>query len=335
MKKALLAVAISTLATSALALDPMPKEAGFSGVVAVGAAGGRVESNFLAEVIGIDLSDTTIYDLDSPDDTKIVVPNFNYNIGYTFDDKKTRIFLATAAEDTVDFTSNTALALRHDFDSIGNVELAGLVPGVAKVEVWENPYLTNQKRRSTELTTSGVRITWDKIFGSNFEFMVNSRKKDVDDERSGQGLGLSAEDQKLLDREGDITFVELGYMFTLGDGKNTFRPSVAYIDYNLDGDAMSQDGYELGISHTYDAGDFKWLNRALYQSLDGDKVNPIFNKTNNADVYILASELRFPKPFGWDKWTAITGIQWGAEDADIDFNETSTLLFVAKVARSF
>ena len=335
MKKILCALVASTAAASVLALDPMPKEAGFAGTLAAGAAGGKVESNFLARILGIDLSDSTIYSLSSPSDTKIISPTFDYNIGYTFDSKKTRVSLASAAEASIDFSSNTTLTFRHDFDSIGHIELAALAPPLARVDVWKNPYLTDQKRDRTELSSSGVRATWDKILGSNFEFIATLKKKDVDDELSGQNLGLSPAQEKLLERGGDITVVELGYAFVLGGGTNMIRPSVAYVDYDLDGGAMSQDGYRIGVAHMYNGGDFRWLNRALYESLDGDKVNPIFNKTNDANVYIVASELRFPEPLGWDKWVATTGIQWGDNDADIDFNKSSTLLFVARAVRTF
>jgi hypothetical protein len=335
MKKLVSALVVSTLASSALALDSLPKEAGFSGFVGVGAAGGRVESNFLAEIVGIDLSDDLIYTLDSPNDTNIIVPAFDYNLGYTFDNNKTRVSLINAVEDALDFSNNTALAIRHDFDSVGNMELAGLAPSLTKVEVWENPYLTNQKRRSTEFYTTGVRFTWDKIFDSGFEFIVNARKVDIDEERSGQDIGLSAAEQKLLDREGDVARIEIGYMTKLGNGEHTLRPGIAYIDRDLDGEAMAQDGYELSVNYIYDAGNFKWLNRAVYQSLDGDKVNPLFNKTNDANEFLLATEVRYPEPFGWDKWTAVGGLQWGENDADIDFNESMILMVTGRIVRRF
>jgi hypothetical protein len=335
MKNILFALIASTVTSSVLALDPMPTEAGFAGSLALGAAGGKVESNFLARILGIDLSNATIYSLSSPDDTKIISPTFDYNIGYTFASKKTRVSLASAAETSIDFSSNTTLALRHDFDSVGHLELAALAPPLARVDVWEDPYSTGQKRSRTERSSSGVRATWDKILGSNFELIATFKKKDIDDEHSGQSLGLSATEEKLLKRGGDITVAELGYAFVLGGGKNMIRPSIAYVDYDLDGAAMAQDGYRIGVAHMYNGRDFMWLNRALYESLDGDKVNPIFNKTNNADVYIFASELRFPEPLGWDKWVATTGIQWGENDAEIDFNKGSTLLFVARVVRTF
>jgi hypothetical protein len=109
-----------------------------------------------------------------------------------------------------------------------------------------------------------VRATWDKILGSNFESIATFKKKDIGDELSGENLGLSATEEKLLERGGDITVAELGYAFVLGGGKNMIRPSIAYVDYDLDGGAMSQDGYRLGVAHMYNGGDFRWLNRALY-----------------------------------------------------------------------
>lgn len=335
MKKLALALGVSVLANSALALDPMPAESGFSGFLDLGAAGGQVESNFLAEVLSVDLSDEKVRNYDSPSETTIIIPSFNYNLGYTFANKKTRVYLGTAVENSIDFSSNTVLALRHDFDALGRIELAGLAPSAAQVKVWENPYLLDEKRSSTDFESSGGRITWDKIFGSDFELIANARSINIDEERSGEGLGLSQSEQKLLDREGDVSRVELGYAARFSGGDLIVRPSVAYIDRDLDGDAMAQDGYELGITTLYDAGSYKWLNRAVYQGLDGDEINPIFNEKNDADVYVLASEVRVPEPFGWDKWTATVGVQWAENSADIDFNKSSVALFSARIGRSF
>lgn len=335
MKKLALSLAVSTLAMSASAMDPLPPEAGFSGFLAVGAAGGQVESNFLAEILSIDLGNEDIYQYDSPDQTDIIIPSFNYNFGYTFANKKTRVYAGTALENSLDFSTNVVLAVRHDFDSLGNMELAGLLPGAAVVKVWENPYTLGENRDATERTTSGGRLTWDKMFGTGLEFIANVRKVDIDRELSGQNLGLTASQEKLLDREGDLTRIELGYAFKVMDNALSVRPSVAYIDRDLDGKAMAQDGYELGVSFVYDAGAYTWLNRAAYQSLDGDKENPIFNKTNDADVYLLASEVRVPDPFGWEQWFTTVGVQWAENQADIDFNKSKVVMFQARVGRSF
>jgi hypothetical protein len=334
MKKLALSLAISAMAMSASAMEPMSPEAGFSGFLAAGAAGGQVESNFLAEIMTIDLANKDIYRYDSPDQTDIILPSFNYNLGYTFANKKTRVYAGIALENELEFSSNTVLAVRHDFDSLGNMELAGLLPGVAVVKVWENPYTLGQNRNATERTTNGGRLTWDKMFGTGLEFIANVRKIDIDRELSGQNLNLTASEQKLLDREGDLIRIELGYTFNATNDL-AVRPSAAYIKDDLDGDAMYQDGYEVGIKSVYDAGAYTWVNRAAYQKLDGDKVNPIFIKTNDADVYLLASEVRVPDPFGWEQWFTTVGVQWADNQADIDFNKSSVVMFQARIGRNF
>jgi hypothetical protein len=334
MKKLMLSLAISAVALPVSAMGPMPEQDGFSGSLALGAAGGSVESNFLAKVIGVDLSNEDIYVYDSPSQTDIIIPSFTYDLGYTFNNRKTRVYLGTAVEDAIDFSSNTVLALRHDFDSIGNIELAGLAPGLAEVEVWENPYELGVDREATERSTSGGRLTWDKMFGTGLEFVANIRTVDIDEERSGQNLGLTAAQQDLLDREGDVSRYQLGYEFDVANDLSV-EPSIAYIDRDLDGEAMAQDGYELGISLLYKAADYTWVNRVLYQSLDGDKENPIFNEVNDANVYALASELEIPNPLGFEHWFATAGFQWGENQADIDFNKSSTVLLLGRIGRKF
>jgi hypothetical protein len=334
MKKLMLPLAISALAMPALALEPMPKQDGFSGSLGLGAAGGSVESNFLAKVIGVDLGNEDIYVYDSPSQTDIIIPSFEFDLGYTFGNQKSRIYLTNVLEDPLDFSSNTALAFRHDFASLGNIELAGLAPGAAQTEVWENPYELGVDRDATERSTSGGRLTWDKMFGTGLEFVADIRKVDIDEERSGQNLGLTAAQQDLLDREGDVSRYSLGYTFNCADDVQV-QPSVAYIDRDLDGKAMAQDGYELGVDLVYSPGAYTWVNSVVYQSLDGDKENPLFNEVNDANVYRLASELNIPNPMGWDQWFATVGFVWGENQADIDFNKSSVALFSARVGRNF
>jgi hypothetical protein len=333
MNKTLPVLALSLAASSALALEPMQKEPGFSGYLALGAAGGSVESNFLAEALGIDLSNDKIYTYDSPSETTIIIPSARFSVGYTFSDQKTRVRLANGAvEDSIDFSFNGVLGLRHEFDALGSIELAALLP-TPGVEVWEDPYLLGAKRNSTDKDSTGGQLTWAGMFGTGLELVASSRKIDIKHEYSGDSLGLSDAQKDLLDREGDVYKVELGYLFDCGDVK--VQPGVAWIDRNLDGDAMAQDGYEVSLGLVYSGGSYTWRNSIAYQNLDGDKENPIFHQTNDAEVYLFASELQFPAPFGWDKWFTTVGVSWGENQSDIDFNKASSAMFAARLGRTF
>jgi hypothetical protein len=326
------ALALSLATSSAFALDPIPDETGFSGTFGLGAAGGSVESNFLAEIWGIELSKEDINQYDSPNDTTIIIPSFDFRVNYVFSNKKTMVHLGDAVENSIDFSTNTALGIRHDFSALGSIELAALLP-TPGVKVYEDPYLLGEDRDDTDRDSTGGQITWDQMFGTGLELIASTRDIDIEDERSGNSLGLSGADKDLLDREGDVHRVELGYMFGGADLK--VRPHAAWIDRDLDGDAMAQDGYELGVTLLYHGNGYTWLNRLAYQDLDGDKENPIFNKANDADVYSFASELAIPEPFGWEKWYTTVGVSWGENQADIDFNDSSVAIFAARLNRRF
>ena len=332
------AVALTTLAMPTLALEALPEEKGFSGFVNLGVGTGSIESNFLARIPGvdIDLGSETINDFDSPDDESITMPSLNLNVGYTFASGKTRVFLGSDLEDFLQFDRSTVLALRHDFDRVGRMQLSLLTSAYPGTEVWADPYVTGEKRKDTEFSSSGARFTWDKILGSNFEVKVTSRKREIDDERSGEGLGLSKAERKLLDREGDVSRAEVGYMLNFGNGRHFVRPSVAFIDYDLDGDAMSQDGYQAAVSWAFAPNkNFRWVNNVTFQSLEGDKKNPIFNEVSDEDTIGLASQMFFPGAFGWKKWTPNVSAIWADGDNDIDFNDSSGWMVSAGVFRRF
>jgi hypothetical protein len=322
----------------AVALEPLPEEKGWSGFINLGVSTGSIESNFLARVAGIDvdLGSETINDFGSPDDESLTLPAANLNIGYTFDSGKTRIFLGNDLEDFLQFDRSTVLALRHDFDRIGRTQVSLLSSAFPGTEVWADPYVVGEKRKDTEYSSTGVRLTWDKIFGSHFEVKLTARERDIDDERSGQWLGLSDSERDLLDREGDIMRAEVGYMFVLDGGTHILRPSVAFIDKDLDGDAMAQDGYEVGLSYAYSPGrNFRWVNNVLFQSLEGDEENPIFNEVSDEDVIGLATQMFFPNAFGWEKWTPNVSAIWSDGDNDIDFNDSAGWMISAGVFRKF
>ncbi|MDG2412865.1 MAG: DUF2860 family protein, partial [Halioglobus sp.] len=113
------------------------------------------------------------------------------------------------------------------------------------------------------------------------------------------------------------------------------RPSVAYLDRDLDGDAMAQDGFELGVGMVYSNPSYSWANKAVYQRLDGDKDNPIFLKKNDADVYMFSSEVSIPEPMGWEKWVARIGVVYAQNDASINFNKSKVAMLSANLGRRF
>jgi hypothetical protein len=68
-------------------------------------------------------------------------------------------------------------------------------------KVWKDPYVVDRNRDETSRTSNGGRLTWDRIFGSQFQLQYTYRKNDISSEKSGDFLGLSNDDKKPLELE--------------------------------------------------------------------------------------------------------------------------------------
>jgi hypothetical protein len=322
-----------------LALSPMPQESGLSGFINLGANSGRIESNFLARIAGfdIDLGHDTISSLNSPSDKGFVAPNIKLNAAYTFSNLKTQLSLGNDLSEFLQFDSSTMLSARHDFDVVGRLQLSFLSSSsLSQIEVWSDPYQLDEKRDATERTSDGFRITWDKIFGTQFELKLQTRESDLDDERSGEGLGLNEADRQLLDREGDVGRVELGYLLSFDDGENLIRPVIAYVDRDFDGKAMAQDGYEVGVSWAYNnRNNLRTVVNIKYERLEADKTNPIFDDKWDSDTIYVATRAFFPGLFGLKNWEPNVAAVWSESDSDIDFNDMAGWMVSASIGRKF
>ena len=338
MKKLLTLPLLAGLSLPALALQPI-LEPGFNGKVNLGFSGGEIESNFLAEIdtVDVDLGSEKIDSFDSPDSEDLTMAVANFDLGYTLASGKTRFSIGNDFSDFIEFDRTTRISVRHDFDSLGNMRLDLLSPPAFATEVYADPYQTDVNRDTTDMEVSGGRFTWDKILGTALELKLSAKSIDIDDEFSGQDgdLGLTSSQRQLLDREGDVMRVELGYLFSLNDS-NSLRPSVGYIDRDLDGDAMSQDGVYVALQHMYKSDSIIWGTVVSYADLDGDKENPIFNDVNDSEAFAFATTMAFPGSIGFlGKWTPNIAATWADSDSDIDFNDSSIWMVSAALSRTF
>lgn len=211
---------VALLLFFALAMQPaisiaatlVPTKGGVGGYVNVGAGVVTVESNVLASLAEglVDTSDPLIDDVnEAPGDEAGVIPQVNFELSYTFEESRTQVYLGNLLEDFLTFDLSALAGIRQEVGKAGIVGLA-LVNTSLATEVWSDPYLTGSDREETDRIASGYRLTWDRVFGSGLELEYSSKEIDIDDERSGVGLGLSPVEQALLDRNGDLNRLEIG-----------------------------------------------------------------------------------------------------------------------------
>jgi len=337
----LLAATIVFIASPVSAVQKVAEEPGVSGFFLLGAGALSVESNTLATTFGsnVDVGDDTIGDLgDDADSESGIAPLVNLSVVYTFENKATEIFFGNSLEDFLQFDFSTTLGVRHQTETLGIFEIASLSTPLA-TEVWEDPYLTDAARDETDRTSDGFRLQWGSILGSNFDVRVSSRETDIDKERSGDSLvaagDITASEQELLDRNGDVSVASIVYNWRIDEGRVLIITGNS-VDHDLDGDAMSQDGFSIQLTYgTRLESRQRLVTNFELGSFDYDKRNPVFDEKDSRDVTSLTMTLFSPDPFGFKGWIGNAGFVYGQSDHDIDFYDTTVTMINFGMLRRF
>ncbi|MCU7940752.1 MAG: DUF2860 domain-containing protein [gamma proteobacterium symbiont of Bathyaustriella thionipta] len=308
------------------ALDPIPSEDGFSGYINLGVAGIKGETNMIAGNSLGDVGQKNIDSLtDSPDSESDSMPLLNGEVTYTFAASRTQIYFGNQLEDFIQFDFSTLLGVRHELADKSLIAVSYVFSSVP-TEVWEDPYLTNQRRSKTDRESNGLRLEWDKIAGTDLGIQYTYRNIELDDELSGQSLGLTASDMDLLDREGKVHNMEFRYKFNMGNG-HSLQPKFNYIDRDMDGQAMSSDEWVLGLTHIYNSEQYSFITNLDWADADFDKKNPIYNKTRNDNRLGGSFTVVYKKPFGIKDWNLLGSIAYYDSDSNIDFYNTNIKFF--------
>jgi hypothetical protein len=328
MKK-LLSIAIgSAMAFSAQAYDKIPKQSGFDGFVFLGAAYNSMESNTLATIGDSDVSEERIDSInDSPDSKSYTKVTPAFNLSYTLDGSRTQFFGGTELDDFITQDSSFGIGARQSIGSLGNLRASFLAS--AEREVYRDPYVVNVDRRTTDQTSSGFRLGWEHILQSDFEVTFTHREIEVDDELSGTtlaadgGLQLSAAQFNELDRNGDFSKIDFSYIAQLSP-HSLFTSTYSYVDYDLDGGAMSMSGPMMQFDYRY-TGLQKWAlsGSALVGTMSSDDTNPIYGDKQDQDSFGMSLTAAYLEPFGLKDWKAVGTFAYGQQNNSIDFYETS------------
>ncbi len=327
----------TTFSTTAGAVTIIPEKSGLSGYVNLGAGVIDIESNMLAKLAHgiVDIGDAGTDDItSSPDGEGAVVPMLNFELSYTFASTRTQVYAGNLLEDFLTFDLSALAGVRQDTGTAGILGLA-LVSTSLAAEVWEDPYQTGVKRQDTERTGEGYRLSWERIFGSGFALDYSSKSIDIDKERSGQGLGLSTGERKLLDRNGDLNQLQASYETKLG-AQHILTPALSYREADTDGGAMANDGYGASLNYIYLHNPrWRWVFNVAYQEMEFDKRNPVYGERDEAERYGASVTLFYSAPFGWEPWALNVTAGYFEEDHDIDFYDASVSALTIGLFRRF
>ena len=165
------------------ALEPIPKESGFSGFIRPGVGYMRFKTNMVASFFGFDLSDKKTNSLtDSPDSQSTGIALIPFTLQYTFASTRTQLFLGTDLTDLIRFNYSQQLGVKQEIGRFGLLQAGLLFTGIP-AKVWKDPYVVDQNRNETSRTSNGGRLVWDRVFGSELQAQYTYRKIDISSEK--------------------------------------------------------------------------------------------------------------------------------------------------------
>ena len=324
-------------ANLSFALEPIPQESGFSGFIRPSIGYLNFKSNMVASFLGFDLSDKKIDSLDdSPDSQSTAIVMAPFSLEYTFASTRTQLFLGTDLTDLIRFDYSQQIGIKQGIGNFGILQGGILFSGIP-AKVWKDPYVVDKNRDETSRESTGARLVWDRIFGSQFQLQYTYRNIDISSEKSGDFLGLTSSKRGRLKRDGDRHNAEILYRFKLAE-KHWLAPAFSYVYDDRDGGAMKNDAYNFQLTYLYFGDPITLTANAFFGKADYDDRNPIYGKTQDDDNYGLQGSLFYKNPWGWSLFGSkpmnfFIATAFVKSDSNIDFYDQEA--FMASVGVLF
>lgn len=320
MRKAILVLGLcGGISVCQAGVNPIPKESGFSGYGALNGSYSKVNSNTL---VGSDEKESryigSFNDQASSSGYKI---NPDIDLRYTMAESRTQLYLGTLIQDAVMFDFTQQFGVRKEFGDKGIGSIAYVFSAIP-TEVWADPYLTGQNREKSDRDSSGLRLGWDSVWGSNFDFIYTYRDIKLDDERSGSSVaGLSAAELALLQRSGRSDSFELSYNW-MGKPGNILTPTLSYRRMDADGTAMSYKRTGAQLTYALLQAKYSLVTNFLVAKVDYDEANPVFGQVTDADEWGVNANFFWHRLWNVDQLSAIFSVAYGESNSKVNFFDT-------------
>jgi hypothetical protein len=185
-------------------------------------------------------------------------------------------------------------------------------------EVWENPYLLNQTRRETDVTTWGAQFAINRLFDSELRLKFAYLSEDVDND----SLATLFPD---LARDGEIYGLSVSY--ELFSGSNfPVRPRMSLNKGEYDGESSSFVKVKTEISGVYTAGRYSLMPSLYYSYREHDDQDPVFRATRSENGYGANLAVKYDGLFGIESVALLALVGYSRGEASESFYDTESLV---------
>ncbi|MGR5132401.1 DUF2860 domain-containing protein [Vibrio alfacsensis] len=303
---------LSLTMVSLPSLANLASEPGFSGEVSASVGFTQISSNLYT---GGDKSISSPYQRAGDESNAFLFPLGN--VAYTFSGLDKQVYFGVSRDDLA--VGDLAVELGYRQVLTGGMVLdLSLVPTVVNKDVWADPYLPKVNRSKTEESGNAFRLKLTNINGTNFNLDTAFAVKDVENEQSAKGLGLSEQQRVLLARDNSSFYLKGSYQLRL-DSTSLLRPSVTITKTNADGDAFSASALGAEMSYFKVFNQHRFALTAKYTNRDYDETNPIYGvkrENSEAGVFFAYEQVDF---MDWNDWSLVALAGFNNNDSNIDF----------------
>jgi hypothetical protein len=295
--------------------DKWTQEPGFNGYIQL--LTGGLSGIGLSRV---DNDNRLIEDLES--DAKTMQSEFitaYWELGYQFNQSNTTLFIGKPSSSVAEFAIPIELGVRHSF-SDESIISASYLPRVSDIEVWEDPYLTQQSRRHTDLTLEGIRVSAEYIFGSPFSLMYDYSEQTLKNDRAGESLTsrLTSDEIKTLQR--DATFSHACFQLTLPITNHFYIITGAnYARARSEGEAnrYTTSGFEMTVFYEHDL--FEVFGHVYQNNTKYSKPNPVFDIERQDSSKGITVGISYLEPLSWNNTALDFIVSTTRRDANLYF----------------
>lgn len=240
---------------------------------------------------------------------------------YTFSKLQTQIFVTDSREQISTAQFQYELGITHLFNNRSQLTVAYFPQLPFFNETWQDPYLIGSPRRTTEENAQGGRFALIPIAGSSITLKYAFAFTAIENEQSGQSLGLTDKQLTLLQRDSFYQRAEIETMFSITPDIS-FKPALQYTTRSADGEAHNFDQYGLQLAVLV----FKGRHSLITTLNTGIKKfsveNPVFGQKQDTVNTAIFSVYSYAQALNWQPLSFNIMAGYKKEDSDIDFYDS-------------
>jgi len=253
---------------------------------------------------------------------------------YTFPELQTQIFVGNSREQISTAQFQYELGITHLFNNRSQLTVAYFPQLPFFNETWQDPYLTGSPRRTTDENAQGGRFALTRIAGSSITLKYAFAFTAIDNEQSGQSLGLTDKQLTLLQRDSLYQRAEIETLFSIAPGVS-FKPALQYTNRSADGKAHDFDQYGLQLAVLVFKGRHSLIT-TLNTSIKKFSVeNPVFAQKQDTVNTAIFSVYSYAQALNWQPVSFNIMAGYKNEDSDINFYDSRGLFMSTGLTYKF